>query len=364
MPRHLLMPVRRVSESSRCQLSNSTSPVLLASVPAELQAAMEMVFTSEFLLNLKTDISTPSHSLTPVRYVLESPRCQLSNGVSHVLLASVPAELQAALEMVFTGEFLLTLKTDISTPSHLLAPLCNGTSPILLASVPAELQAALEIVFTGEFLLNLKTDISTPSHSVAPIRHPSNGASPILLASVPAELQAAMEIVFTSEFLLNLKTDSSTPSHSLAPVRYLSNGVSHVLLASVPAELQAALEIVFTGEFLLTLKTDISTPSHSLAPIRHVPESPRCQLSNGASHVLLASVPIELQAVMELVFTGKFLLTLKTDISTPTIRSHPSDMFRNPLDASFPTAAPTASWRQSPPSYRLLWNWSLLVNFC
>ncbi|RPB01881.1 hypothetical protein L873DRAFT_1803185, partial [Choiromyces venosus 120613-1] len=136
-----------------------------------------------------------------------------------------------------------------------------------------------------------------PSHSLAPIRHLSNGGSPGLLASVPADLQAAMGMVFTSEFLLNLKTDSSTPSHSLTPVRYvlesprcqLSNGASHVLLASVPAALQAALEMVFTGEFLLTLKTDILTPSHSLAPIRHVPESPRCQLSNGGSHGLLAS---------------------------------------------------------------------------
>ncbi|RPA94400.1 hypothetical protein L873DRAFT_1814398 [Choiromyces venosus 120613-1] len=115
MPRHSLMPVTRVSESSRCQLSNSTSPILLASVPAELQAAMEIVFTSEFLLNLKTDSSTPSHSLAPVRY--------LSNGISHVLLASVSTELHATLEMVFTSEFLLTLKTDISTPSHSLAPI-------------------------------------------------------------------------------------------------------------------------------------------------------------------------------------------------------------------------------------------------
>ncbi|RPA91940.1 hypothetical protein L873DRAFT_1818568 [Choiromyces venosus 120613-1] len=386
MPRHLLMPVRHVSESSRCQLSNGASPILLASVPAELQAAMEMVFTGEFLLNLKTDISTPSHLLAPVRYVLESPRCQLSNGGSHVLLASVPAELHAALEMVFTGKFLLTLMTDISTPTNLLTPirhlsnggshgllasvptelqavmelvftdefllnlktdssmpsyslapvryvlesprcqLSNGASHVLLASVPAELQAAMEMVFTGEFLLNLKTDSSTPSHSLTPVRHLSNGGSHGLLASVPTELQAVMELVFTDKFLLNLKTDSSTPSHSLAPVRYvlesprcqLSNGVSHGLLASVPAELQAVMELVFTGKFLLNLKTDSSTPSHSLAPVRHVPESPRCQLSNGGFHVLLASVPAELQAAMEMVFTGEFLLTLKTDISTPS----------------------------------------------
>ncbi|RPB02130.1 hypothetical protein L873DRAFT_1802570 [Choiromyces venosus 120613-1] len=236
MPRHSLMPVRYVSESSRCQLSNGASPILLASVPAELQAAMEMVFTSKFLLNLKTDSSTPSHSLAPIRYVLESPRCQLSNDGSHVLLASVPAELHAAFEMVFTGEFLLTLKTDILTPSHLLAP----------------------------------------------IRHTSNSGSHGLLVSVPTKLQAIMELVFTDKFLLNLKTDSSTPSYSLTPVRYilefprcqLSNGVSHVLLASVPVKLQAVMELVFTGEFLLNLKTDSSTPSHSLVPVRHVLESP------------------------------------------------------------------------------------------
>ncbi|RPA98269.1 hypothetical protein L873DRAFT_1790415 [Choiromyces venosus 120613-1] len=121
MPRHSAMPVRRVSESSRCQPSNGASHVLLTSVPAELQAAMEMVFTGEFLLNLKTDISTPSHSLTPVRHVLESPQCLLPNGVSHALLASAPTELQAAMEMVFTGKPLQCLKTDISMPNHSLA---------------------------------------------------------------------------------------------------------------------------------------------------------------------------------------------------------------------------------------------------
>ncbi|RPB00181.1 hypothetical protein L873DRAFT_1805628 [Choiromyces venosus 120613-1] len=123
MPRHSLMPVRHVSESSRCQHSNCASPILLASVPTELQAAMEMVFTGKFLLNLKTDSSTPSYSLAPVRYVLESTRCQLSNGASHILLASVPTELQAVMELVFTGEFLLILKTDSLTPSHSLAPI-------------------------------------------------------------------------------------------------------------------------------------------------------------------------------------------------------------------------------------------------
>ncbi|RPA95675.1 hypothetical protein L873DRAFT_1812435 [Choiromyces venosus 120613-1] len=329
MPRHSLMPVRCVSESSRCQLSNGASSILLASVPTELQAAMEMVFTSKFLLNLKTDSSTPSHSLAPIIYVLESPRCQLSNGGSHVLLASVPVELHAALEMVFTGEFLLTSKTDISTPSHLLTPirhLSNGHSHGLLASVPTELQAVMELVFTNEFLLNLKTDSPTPSHPLAPARYVlesprcqlSNGVSHVLLASVPVELQAVMELVFTGKLLLNLKTDSSMPSHSLAPVRHRSNGVSHVLLALVPAKLQAIMELVFTGKLLLNLKTDSSTPSYSLVPVKYVLESPRCQLSNGVSHILLASVPTELQAVMELVFNGKFLLTLKTDISTPS----------------------------------------------
>ncbi|RPA88867.1 hypothetical protein L873DRAFT_782631 [Choiromyces venosus 120613-1] len=105
------------------------------------------------------------------------------------------------------------------------------------------------------------------------------------------------------------------------------------------------MELVFTGKLLLNLNTDSSTPSYSLAPVRYVLESPRCQLSNGVSHILLASVPTELQAISR----------------RPAIRSHPSDMFRNPIDAGFPTAAPTASWCQSPPSYRLLWNWSLLT---
>ncbi|RPA94249.1 hypothetical protein L873DRAFT_1793103 [Choiromyces venosus 120613-1] len=115
------MPVRQAPESSRCQHSNGASHILLASVPVELPATMEMVFTREFLLGLKTESLTLSHSLTPVRYVPESPRCQLSNGASHGLLASVPAELQAAMEMVFTSEFVLTLKTDNLTLSHLLA---------------------------------------------------------------------------------------------------------------------------------------------------------------------------------------------------------------------------------------------------
>ncbi|RPA99011.1 hypothetical protein L873DRAFT_1910844 [Choiromyces venosus 120613-1] len=205
---------------------------------------MELVFTNELLLNLKTDSSTPSHSLTPVRYVLEFPRCQLSNGVSHVLLASVPIELQAVMELDFNGEFLLTLKTDLSTLSHSL---------MLIRHV-------LE----------------------SPRCRRSNGASHILLASVSAELQAAMELVFTVEPLLTLKIDISMPSYSLASVRYVldsprcqpSNGTSHSLLASVPTELQAVMELVFTGEFLLSLKTDSSMTSHSLTPVRHVPESP------------------------------------------------------------------------------------------
>ncbi|RPA94766.1 hypothetical protein L873DRAFT_1792687 [Choiromyces venosus 120613-1] len=165
---------------------------------------MQMVFTSKLLLTLKADISMLSHSLASTRHVSESPRCQLSNGDSHVLLASVPAELQATIEMVFTGESLLTSKTDISTPSD----------------------------------------------STTPVRH------------VPE-----------------------------SPRCLPSNGASYILLASLSNELQAAMELAFTGESLLTLKIDISTLSHSLAPIRHVPESPQCQLSNGASHVPLASVP-------------------------------------------------------------------------
>ncbi|RPB04912.1 hypothetical protein L873DRAFT_1786075 [Choiromyces venosus 120613-1] len=123
-------------------------------------------------------------------------------------------------------------------------------------------------------------------------------------------------MVFIGESLLTLKTDISMPSHSLAPVSHvpdsprcqLSNGASHVLLASVSAELLATIEMVFTSEFLLTLKTDIWAPSHSPAPIRHVPESPRCQLSNGTSHILLASIFAELQAAIKIVFTGEFLL--------------------------------------------------------
>ncbi|RPA96365.1 hypothetical protein L873DRAFT_1791698 [Choiromyces venosus 120613-1] len=122
MPRHSLMPIRYVSEFPRCQPSNGASYVLLAAVSAKLQAAMEMVFTSKSLLHLKTDISMPSDSPMPVRHVPESPQCQPSNGAYHALLASVPTELQATIKMVFTGEFLLNSKTDISMPSHSLAP--------------------------------------------------------------------------------------------------------------------------------------------------------------------------------------------------------------------------------------------------
>ncbi|RPB03825.1 hypothetical protein L873DRAFT_1856717 [Choiromyces venosus 120613-1] len=202
MPSNSLMSIKHVPQFPRCQLSNGTSHVLLAPVSAELQATLEMVFTGEFLQTLKTDISTPSHSLMPIRHVPESPRCQLSNGTFHILLAPVSAELQATLEMVFTGKFLLTLKTDISTSSH----------------------------------------------SLAPIRH------------VPE-----------------------------SPRCQLSNATSHALLASVPVELQAAMEMFFTN---------ISTLSHSLTPIRYVLESPRCQLSNGASHILLVSCSAELPAAM------------------------------------------------------------------
>ncbi|RPA89520.1 hypothetical protein L873DRAFT_1796049 [Choiromyces venosus 120613-1] len=304
---------------------------------------MEIVFTSKFLLNLKTDISTPSHTLAPVRYVLESPRCQLSNGASRSLLASVSAESLAAIEMVFTSKSLLNLKTDISTSSHSLAPvryvldsprcqLSNGTSHILLVSVSDKLQATVELVFTGEFLLTFTTDISTPSHSLVPVRHVlesprcllSNGTSHILLASVPAEPLAAMEMIFHSKSLLTLKTDILTSSHLLAPVRpvlesprcLLSNGTSHILLASVSAKPQATIELVFIGEFLLTLRIDILMPSHLLTPIRHVLESPRCQISNSTSHGLLASVLLSYSPAIQIVFTSKFLQTLKTDIST------------------------------------------------
>ncbi|RPB05867.1 hypothetical protein L873DRAFT_1785549 [Choiromyces venosus 120613-1] len=301
IPRCSLVLIKYVPETPRCQLSNTTSHILLASVPAELQATMEMVFTSEFLLTLKTDISMPRCSPVPIRYVPESPRCQHYNAASHVLLASVSPELQATMEMIFTSEFLLTLKTDISTPRCLLmlirhvlkSPRCqpfSATSYVLLTSVPTELQAAIEIVFTSQFLLTLKTDISTPSHLPMPIRcvsespqcQRSNGASYVLLASVSTELQVAIEIVFTSKFLLNLKTVISTPSHSLVSIRYvlefpqchLSNSTFYILLASVSVKLQATIEMVFTGEFLLTLKTDISMLRCSLMPIGHVQESP------------------------------------------------------------------------------------------
>ncbi|RPA95044.1 hypothetical protein L873DRAFT_1934092 [Choiromyces venosus 120613-1] len=255
------MPVRHVPESPRCQLSNGTFYDLLASVPAELLATIEMVFTGEFLLTLKTDISTSSHSLMPAKYVPEFPQCQHSNGASHGLLVSVRAGLQAAMQMVFTGEFLPTLKTDISTPSN---------SPAPIRHVPE-----------------------------SPRCQPSNGTSHILLASVSAELQAAIEMVFTSKFLLSLKTDISTSSYLLTPVRHvpespqcqLSNATSHVLLASVSAELQVAMEMVFTSKFPLSSKTDISMPSYSLTPAKYVPEFPRCQLFNDAFLDLLASVP-------------------------------------------------------------------------
>ncbi|RPA97063.1 hypothetical protein L873DRAFT_1791234 [Choiromyces venosus 120613-1] len=108
-----------------------------------------------------------------------------------------------------------------------------------------------------------------------------------------------MEMVFTGKSLLTLKTDISTLSHSLAPIRHVpespqcqtSDGASHILLASCSAELPAVMELAFIGELLLTLKTDISKPRCLPMPIRYVPESPRCQPSNAASHVLLASVP-------------------------------------------------------------------------
>ncbi|RPA90014.1 hypothetical protein L873DRAFT_1795747 [Choiromyces venosus 120613-1] len=160
------------------------------------------------------------------------------------------------------------------------------------------------MVFTSKSLLTSKTDISTPSSLLAPGRHVpessrcqlSNGPSHALLAAVPTELQAAMKIVFTRESLLTLKTDISMLSHSPVPVRHVlesprcqpSNGASHILLASLTAELQAAMELSFTCEFGLTLKTDISKLRCSPMPIRHVPEFPRCQPSNAAFQVLPA----------------------------------------------------------------------------
>ncbi|RPA96290.1 hypothetical protein L873DRAFT_1791741 [Choiromyces venosus 120613-1] len=181
MPSHLLMPMRHVPEFLHCQPSNITSYMLLVAVPNKLHATLEIVLTCEFLLNLKTDILTLRHLLIPVRYVSEFPYCQLSNNTSHILQASVHAELQAAMQIVFTGEFLLTLKTDISTPRHLLmsirhhleSPQCQPSSNTpcnLLAMVPAALQATVQVVFIGEFLLTLKTDILMPRHSVLPIR--------------------------------------------------------------------------------------------------------------------------------------------------------------------------------------------------
>ncbi|RPB05539.1 hypothetical protein L873DRAFT_1785709 [Choiromyces venosus 120613-1] len=182
MPSHSLMPVRYVPESPRFQLSNGASYNLLASVPAKLQATMIMTFTSKSLLILKTDISTPRCLLTPIRHVPEFPRCRPSNSTFYVLLASVSAELQAAIQLVFTGESLLTLKTDISTSRCLLTPirhvpesprcrLSNGTSYVLLTSVSTKLQSAMQLLFTGESLLTLMTDISTSRCSLAPVRH-------------------------------------------------------------------------------------------------------------------------------------------------------------------------------------------------
>ncbi|RPA99712.1 hypothetical protein L873DRAFT_1789397 [Choiromyces venosus 120613-1] len=293
MPRHSVAPIGCVSESPRCQLSNGACHILLASVSAEQYATIEMVFTGEFPLSLKTNISTPIYLLAPVRYVPGSPRCRLSNGASHVLLTSVSAKLQAAIEMISTSEFLLSSKTDISMPSHSLMPIrhvpespqcqpSNGTSHVLLELVSAELQATMQMVFTSESLLTLKTDILTPSHSLTPVR-------------------------------CDVVQNSLNTSFQLAPPMS-----SHVLLETVSAELQAAMRMVFTGESLLTLKTDISTPSHSLTPAKHVPEFPRCQLSNGTFLVLLESLPVELQAAIQMAFTSEFLLTLKTDISTPS----------------------------------------------
>ncbi|RPA90396.1 hypothetical protein L873DRAFT_1795509 [Choiromyces venosus 120613-1] len=113
MPGHSLAPIGHVPQFPRCQLSNGASHIALASVPAKLETAMEIVFTGEFLLMWKTDILMARHSLAPVRHVSQSCRCQHSNRASHNLLVLASAELPAAMEVIFTGEFLLTLKTDI-----------------------------------------------------------------------------------------------------------------------------------------------------------------------------------------------------------------------------------------------------------
>ncbi|RPB05331.1 hypothetical protein L873DRAFT_1909594 [Choiromyces venosus 120613-1] len=294
-------------------LSNGASHILLASVPAKLQAAMEMVFTSEFLLSLKTDLSMARYSLMPIRHVPESLQCQPSNATSHVLLMAVTAELQATMQIVFAGKFLLILKTDISTPRHLLMPIryapgstrcqrSNDTSHILLALVSTELQAAMKWSLL-----------------------PSNSASQNLLARVPTKLQAAIKLVFIGEFLLSLKKDILIPRQPLTPIRHIlespqcqpSNGTSYILLGSAPTELQAIIKMVFNGEFLLSLKTDTSTPKHSLTPLRHVSEPPQCLPSSSTSYILLASVLTRLQAAMEMFFTCEYPLNTKTDISMP-----------------------------------------------
>ncbi|RPA96082.1 hypothetical protein L873DRAFT_1791843 [Choiromyces venosus 120613-1] len=123
------MPVRYVPESPRFQLSNAASYVLLASVLTELQATMKIGSTSKFLLNLKIDILMPRHLLAPVRYIPESPQCQLSNATSHILLALALAELQAAIEIGFTSKFLLTLKTDSLTLRFSFMPIRHAPGP-------------------------------------------------------------------------------------------------------------------------------------------------------------------------------------------------------------------------------------------
>ncbi|RPB03688.1 hypothetical protein L873DRAFT_91170 [Choiromyces venosus 120613-1] len=45
-------------------------------------------------------------------------------------------------------------------------------------------------------------------------------------------------------------------------------------------------------------------------------EFPQHQYSNDASCILLASLPVKLQAIIKIVFTGKFLLTQRTDTDT------------------------------------------------
>ncbi|RPA95558.1 hypothetical protein L873DRAFT_1812670, partial [Choiromyces venosus 120613-1] len=46
------------------------------------------------------------------------------------------------------------------------------------------------------------------------------------------------------------------------------------------------------------------------------PESPQCQLSTNASHILLVSLLMRLLAIIQIAFIGKSLLNLRTDTDT------------------------------------------------